>query len=391
MFKFVSVSLSCLHCFALAPKKITAPVVEEVQSTVISSDPDVSHGGYQQEQTSVENAMAINDLMAEQSSESQSETSSESENEGTDVVENSPHSRDGDDQPEGDGHDPDASGSGQTVAITPLEPMVIHPIEDYVDEELEGLMKEIQSIKETGKSTVLNTQDLVNIRENLSKKVAYYHKIFTKAGEANRKMVRVEKKEAKSKTDKKEKTPLEPKQLTLNCKFNGKNFVIKVLDNQRLKQVREALQSTFPSTFKSGKFVKSLRYEYKGMDMDQHTRRNLGQGSTGASGWKISDGDSIIINIRARGGGKRGSSTRDDLDTSSNLIMPLTPMEGDHIFIKNAIAIKEIAMVAWLNSLDVGTLKNLLSILDNQGKTGNVIKLVSPYMPSVDEFSKLQD
>ena len=57
----------------------------------------------------------------------------------------------------------------------------------------------------------------------------------------------------------------------------------------------------------------------------------------------------------------------------------------------NAIAMKEVNIPAWLDSLTVDKLKSLLSVLDNQAKTGNITKLVSPYMCMIGEYSKLQE
>eukprot|EP00435_Cladocopium_sp_Y103_P064102 s488_g25.t1 len=350
----------------------------------MSSKP-ASSSGYQQEETSAENELAIVRFMAEDIEENQSGSSSEESDEGsdgeggTDIDDEEKKSRDGDDKDVGGGGSSGAGGDGAssvqeaTGASSVAMPFVSDG--DFTDEDFEALVQDIEKAKNDGKPENLTTEQLELLRKEVVKRNNYYHQMFVASGKAIRKMEKVKRDESKKTDEKEPKEQKEPQNITINIQFSGKTYSVVVLDTSRMRQVCEALQVKYPLTFTSGKMTKSLIFEFNGIDTATHSRRPLGSGSTGQTGWKMIDGSIITAKVRGKGGAKRGTATRDDFDASSQLIMPLTPVETDHPDVKKAIVIKEVGIPAWLDSLKVADLKALLSVLDNQSKTGNISKL----------------
>lgn len=115
---------------------------------------------------------------------------------------------------------------------------------------------------------------------------------------------------AKASCTKEKNETSEPVFFTLNIKFNNSMFPVRVLSTSTMKGVRVALRSSYPATFTSEKMTKKNYFEYLSQDLSNHSRREVGSGSSGKTGWKMNDGAVIHGSIGGKGGAKRTQGLR---------------------------------------------------------------------------------
>ena len=147
-------------------------------------------------------------------------------------------------------------------------------------------------------------EELVKMKDNANKviKDAYEQHKYLIAIRAEEK--RREKAKNKKEEEKVEKEPYVPPVVTINVKFNGKNYPVSLPSDATGKSLRDALRASHPTVFKTDKMLKRLRYYYNGQNLADHVRRELGSGSSGKTGWGMKDGDTVEAMVKGAVGGK---------------------------------------------------------------------------------------
>ena len=182
-------------------------------------------------------------------------------------------------------------------------------MESFTDPD-ELFLEEVKMAQKNGTLDTLSLQYLRNLRTNCDRRASYFHKMGVEVGYALRKVERFEKNEAKKAQDALEKSeamPSEPTLITINAVWNNKNYPVKIVDTSTQKALRDLLYALYPGVF-TKKMLKRLRWMSGDSDLSERPRRELGNGKTGNTGWKLQDGASVKLMERGLGGG--GASKR---------------------------------------------------------------------------------
>ena len=130
------------------------------------------------------------------------------------------------------------------------------------------------------------------------------------------KMLKILKKEEKDRAkankaakEKEVKEPYTAPMITITVIFNEKEFPVSLSSDLRMKQVRELLMMKYPKVFKSKKMLKNLRIYFNDVDVEEHSRRSLGTGSKGTTGWGMVDGSVLKAFVKGAGGAKRSGTS----------------------------------------------------------------------------------
>ena len=92
--------------------------------------------------------------------------------------------------------------------------------------------------------------------------------------------------------------------------------------------------------------------------------------------------------LRIRGAGKRGRI--ESAVSDANMMFAPQASAEDPLRIQEALAIKNINFHGWVKSLTMEKRESLLQVLTHQGKTGELSKLINPYMVFIQEFAGLE-
>ena len=220
---------------------------------------------------------------------------SESESDGTEDEEASPKSADHQHHQRSPKNDPDASSSVVASDGTTSQ-QVVPVIEVFCDEDFEAMVALAMKSKEE--------KELEKLVKNSELRWKYFYSKQIEIGKHYRKVKRAREKKERDEKKKIEKSEAPEKKttITLNIKKpDGSSFSITIGSRGTVKTVRDTIFALNPTLY-SKKALKSMRYMVGESTMNDHPRREL----TSKDGWGLKDGDTIVMNPRGQGGGKRG-------------------------------------------------------------------------------------
>lgn len=330
------------------------------------------------------NPRELEELQSSDSEEHHSTSESESE----DDVEVETRSNDGpadkdkDNNPDSPQNGPSASATASTEQPAPSAKDIAKDKEDeetFIDEQLVQMMAQMST-----------SDDMKTLRDSLFPKAKFYADTYNELKKRIKKIEKKEKSEVKKalSAEKKEqekeiKKEQRETEMVINVSFNERNYALTLKGTSTFADLRDAFVHV---SGVSKKAAKKFSYSFNSMFLGDHPRRTL-------LGWKMRDGDQVQVSVGGSGGAGR---KRTSAEASENIdfnfsFTPPKVNEKDIVEVKTALSLQSVDVEQWVKSLNVKQSSDLLDVIDNQSKTGDLKAFVSPYMQFIREYYALKD
>ena len=319
----------------------------------------------------VASAVANLDINETDSSAPETEDSEGEETDEDDCT--SPKSRDdthgkSDCDDDDDEYDPSAGASTDPIIITDTVRQSASDAEVFVEDEV--LQKMIDGA--TTRDEMKKALDIC------TKKAIYYGKMYKSANQNLKDYNRKQKIVAKSEEKKAERERL----FTLNVRINGLPDLKSVSVNgaMTVSAVRDLVGETHLRDL-SRKTLKKCRLIHStGIVLTDRPRKTVGT-------LGLRDGDVIDFQVLGAGGARKRSAEASEGDFT--VIIKPEALASDPKCVADALKMTQINAEAWVKSLNIEGMKDIVERLDGQPRSGNVASLVSPLLPHVVEFKAL--
>ena len=168
--------------------------------------------------------------------------------------------------------------------------------------------------------------------------------------------------------------------ITLNIRIDGEKMVtVQVAKNYTVKMLKDVIVLNHLNDIPK-KTTRKSRVTFNDTIISDTSRKTLGT-------LGLEDGSVLSYDFQGAGGGKRSKPSSSEKEVLV-FIKPETKAT-DPPEVQKALALTSVNLTAWLASLDVATLKEMTTRLDDAPRTGNSIAYLSPLMEFIDEFKAL--